>query len=229
MGYQPYTRDLPDADYAALQNARPEHSVSKTLKRVTDVVVVAIAFLFLLPLMLLIAVIIRVSDGGPILFRHTRIGRDGVEFECIKFRSMDPNAEAQLPRILQENPEALAEWRANQKIDNDPRVTGFGKFLRKSSLDELPQIWNILRGEMSIVGPRPIVREEIDKYGDYFAYYCQVRPGMTGLWQVSGRSCTSYEKRVGLDVKYVLERSYLGDLKIMAMTIPAVLFSNGAK
>ena len=229
MGYQPYIRDLPDTDYAALQNANLEHGVSKALKRLTDIVIAGFALLFLLPIMVLIAVMVRLSDGGPVLFRHKRVGRDGEEFQCMKFRSMNPDAEAQLPNLLSDNPAALAEWRANQKIENDPRVTKFGKFLRKSSLDELPQLFNILRGEMSIVGPRPIVRDEIEKYGEFYAFYCQVRPGMTGLWQVSGRSDTSYQERVDLDVKYVCEWSFLKDLKIMAMTIPAVLFSDGAK
>lgn len=228
MGYQPYMRDLPEADYAPRQTAIPDSRVSNGLKRATDLVLAVPVFIALLPAMLIIALIVRIADGGPVLFRHTRIGKNGKHFRCIKFRSMGVDAEAQLPRILKECPVANAQWRDNQKIENDPRVTGFGKFLRKSSLDELPQLLNVIRGDMSIVGPRPIVREEIEKYGEDFAYYAQARPGLTGLWQVSGRSDTSYEHRVQMDVKYVSEWSYGKDLMIMLKTIPAVLRSNGA-
>ncbi len=228
MGYQPYMRDIPDADYVAFQNANPENRVSSAFKRGTDIILALIGLIFLSPAMLIIAIAVRLVDGGPILFRHTRIGRNGKSFKCVKFRSMEIDAEEKLPRLLNDSPKARAEWRANQKIENDPRVTRFGKFLRKTSLDELPQLVNVLRGEMAIVGPRPIVESEIDKYGEFFPYYCRVRPGLTGLWQVSGRSATTYEERVELDVKYVTEWSYLGDLKIMALTIPAVLKSDGA-
>lgn len=228
MGYQPYMRDLPDSDYVALQNANPDRQLASAVKRGTDILIASLALLFLFPAMIIIALIIRITDRGPILFRHKRIGRNGKEFKCIKFRSMSVDAEAQLPRILSSCEKAREQWSANQKIDDDPRVTKFGKFLRKSSLDEIPQLLNVIRGDMSIVGPRPIVRSEAEKYGEFFPYYCQVRPGLTGLWQVSGRSGTTYDDRVQLDVKYVSEWSYWGDIKIMALTIPAVLTSNGA-
>lgn len=228
MGYQPYMRDIPDSEYVAHQNVSPEHGVSSAFKRATDIIIASIALIILLPALIVIALIVRIGDGGPILFHHRRIGRDGKEFKCVKFRSMNVDAELELPRILSDCPKARAEWRANQKIENDPRITKIGKFLRKASLDELPQLINVIRGDMSIVGPRPIVRSEIEKYGEFFPYYCAVRPGLTGLWQVSGRSGTTYEDRVQLDVKYVTEWSYWNDVKILGKTIPAVLKSDGA-
>ncbi len=229
MGFQPYTRELTDANYVAVQNASSENRAMNTLKRATDFLLAATALIFLLPVLVPIACAIRLSDGGPALFKQKRIGRDGREFMCYKFRSMVVDSKERLERLLAENPRARAEWQATQKLEDDPRITPFGNFLRKSSLDELPQLINILRGEMSIVGPRPIVRNEIEKYGEYFEHYCQVRPGLTGLWQVSGRSDTTYDERVALDVKYVNDWSYTQDIKIIAMTIPAVLMSDGAR
>ena len=134
-----------------------------------------------------------------------------------------------LEHLLATDPAARAEWEATQKLTNDPRITRLGKFLRKSSLDELPQLWNILRGDMSIVGPRPIVHNEISKYGTDFIYYTDVRPGLTGLWQVSGRSDTTYDERVALDVQYVREWSFIRDVKVIFKTIPAILASKGAR
>lgn len=228
MGYQPYMRDIPDADYVAFHESNTDNLIASAAKRGTDFLIAAAALLFLLPAFIIIALIIRLSDGGPVLFRHRRIGRNGKEFKCIKFRSMQVGAEALLPMILSKCDKARAEWEANQKFENDPRVTRVGKFLRKSSLDELPQLLNVLLGDMAIVGPRPIVKSEVEKYGEFFPYYSRVRPGLTGLWQVSGRSGTSYDDRVQLDVQYVTEWSYWGDIKIMAQTVPAVLTTNGA-
>jgi lipopolysaccharide/colanic/teichoic acid biosynthesis glycosyltransferase len=222
-------RDLPKADYAALQNASVRVGAKGALKRVTDVAVATVAFVFLLPVLIPIALVTRLSDGGPAIFKQRRIGLNGREFLCYKFRSMHVNAQEQLEELLARDPQARAEWAATQKLDNDPRITAFGNFLRKSSLDELPQLINIIRGDMSIVGPRPIVRNEVEKYGDYFTHYASVRPGLTGLWQVSGRSETSYDERVALDVTYVNERTYFKDIQIMVMTVPAVLLSDGAK
>ena len=228
MGYQPYTNDLQNADFVAVQNEPVNRSVSNSLKRATDVLIAASALIFLLPVLVPIALCIKLRDGGPALFRQRRIGRDGKEFMCYKFRSMVIDADVQLRMLLESDPQARAEWQATQKLNSDPRITAFGAFLRKSSLDELPQLFNILKGEMSVVGPRPIVRCEIEKYGEYFRHYCQVRPGLTGLWQVSGRSTTSYDARVALDVEYVNEYSYMNDLKIIVKTVPAVLRSEGA-
>lgn len=229
MGFQSYTRDLEGAEFAAVQNTRSENRVKGVFKRVTDFVLAFVALVFLLPVLIPLAIAIRLSDGGPALFKQKRIGRDGKEFRCYKFRSMVVDADARLKKLLAEDPKARAEWKATQKLEKDPRITAFGQFLRKSSLDELPQLINILKGEMSIVGPRPIVQNEVEKYGEYFAHYCQVRPGLTGLWQVSGRSDTTYGERVALDVQYVSDWSYTNDIKIMVMTIPAVLLSDGAR
>lgn len=229
MGYQPYMRNLPDADYAALQNADQPNKTGETLKRLTDTVIASVALIFLLPVLVPIALLVRLSDGGPAIFRQKRIGRNGEEFFCLKFRSMHVDAAQQLKELLERDPRAREEWKATQKLENDPRITRLGNFLRKTSLDELPQLINIIKGDMSIVGPRPIVRNEIEKYGEYFRHYSSVRPGLTGLWQVSGRSETTYDERVALDVEYVQDRSYFMDLKIMAMTVPAVLTSDGAK
>ena len=198
-------------------------------KRLLDLAILAVVAVPALLLGAVAAVAVRVTSPGPILFRQKRIGRDGREFTLYKFRSMVPDAAERLKTLLETDPAALAEWKATQKLENDPRITPFGQFLRKSSLDELPQILNILQGQMSVVGPRPITKSEAEKYGEYFGHYCSVRPGLTGLWQVSGRSDTSYEARVEFDVEYVNERSFFQDVKILLMTIPAVLRRDGAR
>lgn len=198
------------------------------VKRTLDVVIAFIALIFLAPIMLVLAFLIRNRDGGPALFRQKRIGLDGKEFLCLKFRSMVTNAAEELDKVLKSDPEAAAEWARDQKLRNDPRITPVGRFIRKTSLDELPQLINILKGEMSIIGPRPIVQNEIEKYGVFFQDYASVKPGVTGLWQISGRNDTTYEERVQLDVDYAKKWSIWLDLKILFMTIPAVLFSKGA-
>jgi len=229
MGYQPYTGDLQNADFVMKENTPSTRHVSGFLKRTIDILIASVAGIFLLPILIPIALIIRLSDSGPILFRQKRIGRDGKEFMLYKFRSMVPDAGERLDNLLKTDPNARAEWMATQKLENDPRITPFGEFLRKSSLDELPQILNILKGHMAVVGPRPIVKGEIEKYGEFFKLYCSVRPGLTGLWQVSGRSETTYATRVALDVEYVKAHSVLMDFKILLMTIPAVLRRAGAR
>ncbi len=229
MGYQPYTGDLQNAEFAAKENLPSTRHVSNFFKRVSDLLIAFSAGLFLLPILLPIAIVIRLSDGGPVLFRHKRVGRDGKEFMLYKFRSMVPDAGERLERLLATDAAARAEWKATQKLENDPRITPFGNFLRRSSLDELPQILNILNGQMSVVGPRPVTKGEIEKYGEFFKDYCSVRPGLTGLWQVSGRSETTYETRVQLDVEYVAAQSFFLDFKILLMTFPAVLRRAGAR
>lgn len=229
MGYQPYTGDLQNAEFVAKAHKPSTWYVSNFFKRTMDILIVLAAAIFLLPVLVPIALIIRLSDNGPILFRHKRIGRDGKEFMLYKFRSMVPDAGERLDNLLKSDPAARAEWIATRKLENDPRITPFGDFLRKSSLDELPQLLNILTGQMSVVGPRPIVEGEIEKYGEHFSHYCSVRPGLTGLWQVSGRSETTYETRVALDVAYVKARSFFMDVKIVLMTFPAVLRRAGAR
>lgn len=194
-----------------------------------DVILAGGVLVFFAPLMLIIALMIWLQDGAGPLFGHRRIGRGGRDFACLKFRSMVPNAEHKLNALLAADPEARRQWQAEQKLLNDPRVTPLGDFLRRSSLDELPQLINVLRGDMSIVGPRPIVRAETVRYGRSFESYCAVRPGITGLWQVSGRNDVSYRRRVALDRLYVRTRSLQRDMEIMALTVPAVLMRRGSR
>lgn len=196
--------------------------------RVMDVLIALAVVLFTLPLLVLIAVTIKLHDGGPALFGHTRIGRGGRNFRCLKFRSMVVDAEVRLQALLAADPSARREWEADQKLRDDPRVTPLGAFLRKTSLDELPQVFNVLRGEMSIVGPRPIVQSEVCRYGRAFKHYCSVPPGITGLWQVSGRNDVSYRRRVALDRVYAKSKCLRTDLMIIAKTVPAVLLRSGS-
>jgi exopolysaccharide production protein ExoY len=190
---------------------------------------IAIALLLMsAPILAAIAACITLTDGAPVLYRHRRVGFGGRDFYCFKFRTMTVNGDTLLREHLQFDNAAAEEWRGTQKLQNDPRITRIGRFLRKTSLDEIPQLINIARGEMSFVGPRPIVQAEIAKYGEHFPAYCSVMPGLTGLWQVSGRSGTSYEQRVALDVQYVRSRSMLLDWKILVLTVPAVMFRRGS-
>ncbi len=173
------------------------------------------------------AVLLR-CEGGPIIFRHRRVGRDGKPFDCLKFRSMVPDADRVLRELLERHPELKAEWLRDHKLRDDPRITAAGRFLRRTSLDELPQLWNVIRGEMSLVGPRPIVHEELLRYGRCASKYLSARPGITGLWQVTGRSNTDYRRRVVLDVYYIRRQSLLLDLYILAKTTRVVLGRHGA-
>ncbi len=196
--------------------------------RALDVAIALAALLFFMPFLILIAAIVFFSDFGPVVFAQTRIGRDGRPFRCYKFRSMAVNAQALLEKLLFTDPVARAEWQADHKLRNDPRITPIGNFLRKSSVDELPQLFNVLKGDMSIVGPRPIVEAEVVRYKRYFEHYCRVRPGLTGLWQVSGRSDTTYRRRIACDVKYVRSQSVMTNIRIVLATIPSVLFRSGS-
>ncbi len=171
----------------------------------------------------LLALLIKLDSRGPVFYHHPRIGRNGDDFKVLKFRTMSPDADQVLEHYFNNHPELRAEWEMTQKLKDDPRITRVGRLLRKFSLDELPQVWNVLKGEMSLVGPRPIVTEEIKHYGDRFDLYTQVRPGITGLWQVSGRNDTSYEERVRLDEYYVRNWSIWLDIYILARTIVVVL------
>lgn len=197
------------------------------LKRSFDVAAATGIILLLLPLIAIIFVAL-LFQGRPFFIRQQRVGHRGRLFPCLKFRTMIVDADVRLQQHLAGNAEARAEWEATRKLKDDPRVTAFGHVLRKSSLDELPQLINVLRGEMSLVGPRPIVPAEIRHYGSSIAYYEQVRPGMTGAWQVSGRSDTSYAQRVALDCDYVSTRTFRRDLAILAQTFPAVLAARGS-
>ncbi|HVY84704.1 MAG TPA: sugar transferase [Caulobacterales bacterium] len=206
---------------------RVQHANGR-LKRAFDIIVSVAAIIFLAPALLTIALAIKISDPGPILYRHLRIGRQGARFECFKFRTMAVDSQERLAYILSTDPNAAAEWRESQKLRKDPRVTKIGAFLRKSSLDELPQLFNVLRGDMSIIGPRPITRAELYRYGRERRYYLLVRPGITGQWQVSGRSSTGYDKRVQYDRQYLENWSWGREIWILLMTIPAVLKTKDA-
>jgi Undecaprenyl-phosphate galactose phosphotransferase WbaP len=197
-------------------------------KRALDIIGAGVGLVLLAPFFLIVALMVR-ADGGPAFFAHQRVGRGGKLFGCLKFRSMVIDSQARLEALLANDPAARAEWEATRKLKNDPRITRIGRFLRSTSLDELPQLINVLRGEMSLVGPRPVQEAEIDRYyGASAAHYMAVRPGITGLWQVSGRSETSYESRVALDVAYVSRPSLLADLSILLRTPVAVLSRRGA-
>ena len=199
------------------------------IKTIFDFTLTAVGTVAISPLLAYIAYRIKKEDPGPIFFAHTRIGKDGKPFPCYKFRSMVVNSKEMLEKHLAENPEARAEWEREFKLKNDPRITPIGQVLRKSSLDELPQIFNVLKGEMSLVGPRPVVQEELDKYyGEAVKEYCSVKPGITGLWQVSGRSDVDYPERVAMDVEYVRTRNLWKDIVILYKTFDVVLNKKGA-
>jgi Undecaprenyl-phosphate galactose phosphotransferase WbaP len=198
------------------------------VKRVFDVIFTLCLALAVLPLGVAMALAIVLDSRGGIFFAHTRVGQGGKPFRIWKFRSMIAANEGLLARYLEQNPSCVEEWQLTHKLRDDPRVTRVGRLLRKTSLDELPQIWNVLRGDMSMVGPRPIVREESAKYGPAFALYTQVRPGLTGLWQVSGRNDTNYKRRVSLDCQYIQGWSLGLDAKILWKTVRVVLGGRGA-
>ena len=198
------------------------------VKRACDVAAALALLVFCAPLMAAVAVAIKAQDGGPVLFRHTRCGRGGESFGLWKFRTMRLDAAERLASLLEEDPEAEAEWTRTRKLRRDPRVTRLGRLLRKSSLDELPQLVNIIAGQMSVVGPRPVMADELAGYGAARGAYEAVRPGVTGLWQVSGRNDLSFEARVVLDAAYVRDWSLMRDLAILARTVPVVLTARGA-
>ena len=181
----------------------------------------------LLPVMLLIAAAIAIADAGPVVFAHRRIGRNGRKFNCYKFRTMSVGAEANLHRMLSSSPALRHEWARGQKLVQDPRITPLGRLLRTTSLDELPQLFNVLIGDMSIVGPRPIIKSELARYGRHASDYLAVKPGLTGLWQVTRNEDTTYRRRVATDVLYVRNKSLALDCRILIATIPAVLTSRG--
>lgn len=198
------------------------------LKRSMDLLLTVTGGLVVFPILFLLAVAVRLDSPGPALFRHKRIGRNGKHFMVYKFRTMAVNAAELLDRHLAAHPEARREWEETQKLKNDPRITKVGRFLRKTSLDELPQLINVLKGDMSLVGPRPIVDNEIERYGEDYDLYTRVRPGITGLWQVSGRNDVAYADRVRLDRYYVCNWSVWFDILIIARTVPEVLHCSGA-
>ncbi|WP_309092346.1 sugar transferase [Phenylobacterium sp.] len=216
------------ANAPAARSHAPKLAWDAPVTEAMNFTIALVALIFLAPLMIAVAILVYAQDGGPAIFAHKRLGKGGRHFRCLKFRSMAIDAEQRLADLLARDPEARAEWEKDHKLRNDPRVTKLGAFLRKSSLDELPQLFNVLRGEMSLVGPRPIVDAEVPKYGRRFRHYCAVKPGITGLWQVSGRNDTSYRARVAMDCVYAERRNALLDAKIMVATVPAVLLSRGS-
>ena len=203
-----------------------QRPVGRAVKRSVDLVVAVFGILLFCPLFLLCYSALLFSPG-PALFRHRRVGFNGQTFECLKFRTMAPDAAERLQRLLESNPAAAAEWNAARKLRADPRVTLLGAVLRRSSLDELPQLFNVIRGDMSIVGPRPVTEHELARYAYKVDAYLACRPGITGLWQVSGRSTTTYRRRVACDAFYARNWSIMLDTKIMLATIPA-LFEDAA-
>ncbi len=202
--------------------------VGGTTKRCLDVAIAATTLTLLAPIMICVAALAKATQGGPVFFGHSRIGHGGRVFRCWKFRTMAVNGDEILRQHLLANPAVLEEWRNTQKLRVDPRITPLGRMLRMSSIDELPQLLNVLRGEMSCVGPRPIVASELERYGDKAADYLSARPGVTGLWQISGRSNCSYDERVAFDSAYVRDWSLGRDLVILLKTIPAVLRTDRA-
>ncbi|HCX5855489.1 TPA: undecaprenyl-phosphate galactose phosphotransferase WbaP, partial [Escherichia coli] len=200
---------------------------SRTLKRLFDIIASIAIIILLSPVLLYISRLVK-KDGGPAIYGHERIGQDGKPFKCLKFRSMVTNSKDVLNELLQNDPEAKREWDTTFKLKNDPRITKIGAVLRRTSLDELPQLFNVLKGEMSLVGPRPIITAELERYNEEVDYYLLSKPGMTGLWQVSGRSDVDYETRVYLDAWYVKNWSMWNDIAILFKTVGVVLKKDGA-
>ncbi len=201
---------------------------SQRAKRALDLFGTVVGGLLVSPILLAVVFLIKLSSPGPVFYQHRRIGQGGKHFCCWKFRTMRIDSEQLLKELLRSDLDLRAEWEREQKLRNDPRVTRIGSFLRKTSLDELPQLWNVLRGEMSLIGPRPIVDAEVSKYGDMYGLYQRVPPGMSGLWQVSGRNNTTYKERVALDIYYVRNWSAWLDLVILARTVKVVILRAGA-
>ncbi len=215
----PLTLPLP-LDFPVKHNA---------VKRFFDISFSLFILILTSPLMVLIALGIRFSSKGKVVYAHERIGRGGKPFRCFKFRTMYPDADVRLKDILESCPLLKKEWEQNYKLKSDPRVTPIGKILRKTSLDEFPQFWNVLKGDLSVVGPRPVVQNEVIKHlGPKAVKILSIRPGLTGLWQISGRSDTTYAYRIKLDELYVDSRSIFLDIKIIAKTIPSIFLSKGA-
>ena len=205
--------------------ARP---LNRYVKTVFDYTLTLVGAICISPILLLIAAWIYYDSPGSVIFKHTRVGNNGKLFPCYKFRSMCVDAKAKLAELLANNPAAREEWERDFKLKNDPRITKSGVFLRKTSLDELPQIFNVLRGEMSLVGPRPVVQEELARYGEFVQDYLMVKPGITGMWQVNGRSDTTYDERVQMDVWYVRNWSVWLDVMLLWRTIKSVFQCKGA-
>lgn len=210
-----------------IDSTQINHKDSIILKRSFDIIFSSVMIIILLPILFLIFLIVK-FDGGPAIYGHERVGKNGKKFKCLKFRSMSINSQELLTKLLAEDTAAQKEWETTFKLKNDPRITKVGLFLRKTSLDELPQLFNILKGEMSTVGPRPVTHTEVEMYKENKKFYLLTKPGLTGIWQVSGRNDVDYESRVQMDKKYVETWSFILDLTIILKTVKVVLFREGA-
>ena len=208
----------------AVEIIRNQSRYGRTLKRIGDVIFSTLVLSLGSPIFILIGILVKLSSPGPVFYIQKRVGRNYKEFGCIKFRTMYEDADELLPNLLDRYPLMRKEFEKDFKLRHDPRITKLGRFLRRSSLDELPQFFNILKGEMSVVGPRPIVDNEINKYSLFMEEVISVRPGLTGLWQVSGRNNLSYKKRVQLDIFYARNRNFILDLEIIILTLGVLLF-----
>ena len=227
------TLDLDPRNVAPRMTMRPfalrGRGVSDAAKRGMDVTLAALGLVFLAPAIAVVVVALLIADGRPLCFAHTRIGRDGRPFQCLKFRTMCRDASERLEALLASCPESRREWDENRKLERDPRVHRLGDLMRRSSLDEIPQLINVLRGDMSLVGPRPVPADELTRYGAAMEHYLSQRPGVTGLWQVSGRSDTTYGERIALDTQYARTRTLALDIRIMVRTVFVVLAMRGSR
>jgi exopolysaccharide production protein ExoY len=201
---------------------------SAAVIRLLDIIISLAALVFFAPVLSAVGVLVWLQDGGSMFYGQKRIGYGGKIFTCYKFRSMLVDSEERLNALLAKDAEARAEWLQDHKLKNDPRITAFGRFIRKTSLDEFPQLWNVLKGDMSLVGPRPIVRDEIAKYGRSFVRYASVKPGITGLWQISGRNNVKYHRRVAMDRHFCRRRNIRLYLFILIATVPSILAQRGS-
>jgi exopolysaccharide production protein ExoY len=220
--------DFDNKGTVSITGLRSSGPIGMTPKRFVDIFLAISGILLLAPLLIICFLATVIASPGPALFRHRRVGFNGRQFDCLKFRTMATDASQRLQRLIDSDPLAASEWAANRKLKNDPRVTAIGAILRKSSLDELPQLFNVLRGDMSIVGPRPVTDEELARYTTSVGAYLACRPGITGLWQVSGRSSTTYDKRVACDTFYARNWSMALDAKILIVTLPSLIVSDCA-
>jgi len=207
------------------ENILKRQSPYRYIKRFMDVILATIALVVLSPIFLIIAIAIKIESKGPVFFKHTRIGKNGKIIKLYKFRSMVINAEELIKSFT---PEQMKEYKENYKLTNDPRITKIGKFLRKTSLDELPQLLNIIKGDLSIIGPRPVVTDELEKYGANTEKFLSVTPGLTGYWAANGRSCTTYKQRMQMELYYIDNLSLKMDVKVFFKTIEAVIKREGA-
>ncbi|MCR5605802.1 MAG: exopolysaccharide biosynthesis polyprenyl glycosylphosphotransferase, partial [Treponema sp.] len=227
-----HTMSLSLRDFGGIMGYSSTHNLTRggslLVKRIVDLLILLAMSPLVIPIVLIVSIIVKISSPGPIFYGHKRVGKDGKEFKCWKFRSMVINADKMLDKILEEHPEMREEWERDRKFTHDPRVTKIGKILRKTSIDELPQLWNVLVGEMSFIGPRPVTSPELAKYGDKANFILSVLPGLSGMWQISGRSTTGYEERITLDSYYIQNWSVWLDLWIIIKTVWVVLKGKGA-